>query len=211
MPYIYCITNHENGKKYVGKTTTSVSKRWKEHCRDYKKSRCEDRPLYRAMIKYGVDSFSVEELEECDAKECSNREVYWVEKLNTYKHGYNATVGGDGSILYDYEEIRKAYKSGLTMKETAEVIGCCVDIVSRAVKDIKREPRISGSCKSSVKVLQYKEDEYIQTFNSIADAAHWCVDNGLAKTYNGGVRSHIADVAKHKTKRAYGYRWEYEQ
>lgn len=42
-------------------------------------------------------------------------------------------------------------------------------------------------------------------------AAHWCVDNGYAKTYNGGVRSHISNAAKHKTKTAYGYRWEYAQ
>lgn len=37
MSYIYCITNHVNGKKYIGKTTSSVSKRWK------------DRPLYRGV------------------------------------------------------------------------------------------------------------------------------------------------------------------
>lgn len=29
--------------------------------------------------------------------------------------------------------------------------------------------------------------------------------------YNGGVRSHISNAAKHKTKTAYGYRWEYAQ
>lgn len=51
----------------------------------------------------------------------------------------------------------------------------------------------------------------VQVFDSIADAAHWCVDNGYAKTYNGGVRSHISNAAKHKTKTAYGYRWEYAQ
>lgn len=51
----------------------------------------------------------------------------------------------------------------------------------------------------------------VQVFNSVADAAHWCVDNGYAKTYNGGVRSHISNAAKHKTKTAYGYRWEYAQ
>lgn len=28
---------------------------------------------------------------------------------------------------------------------------------------------------------------------------------------NGGVRSHISNAAKHKTKTAYGYRWEYAQ
>lgn len=49
-----------------------------------------------------------------------------------------------------------------------------------------------------VKIEQYNEDILVQVFNSVADAAHWCVDNGYAKTYNGGVRSHISNAAKHK-------------
>lgn len=107
MSYIYCITNHVNGKKYIGKTTSSVSKRWKEHCRDYKKERCKDRPLYRAMNKYGIDSFSIEMLEECSSKESSGRETYWINEFKTYGNGYNATTGGDGSIIWNYDEIRE--------------------------------------------------------------------------------------------------------
>ena len=44
------------------KTTYSVTKRFQEHCRDYKKERCEKRPLYDAMNKYGIENFVVEEL-----------------------------------------------------------------------------------------------------------------------------------------------------
>lgn len=182
MSYIYCITNHVNGKKYIGKTTSSVSKRWKEHCRDYKKERCKDRPLYRAMNKYGIDSFSIEMLEECSSKESSGRETYWINEFKTYG---NATTGGDGSIIWNYDEIRELYAARHSMKETAKIVGCHPDTVSKVVKDIKRSHSNSES--------------------------HWCVDNGYAKTYNGGVRSHISNAAKHKTKTAYGYRWEYAQ
>lgn len=70
---------------------------------------------------------------------------------------------------------------------------------------------IASHIVAPVKIEQYNEDILVQVFNSVADAAHWCVDNGYAKTYNGGVRSHISNAAKHKTKTAYGYRWEYAQ
>lgn len=70
-----------------------------------------------------------------------------------------------------------------------------IDDLSKVVKDIKRSHSNSeshcGSCKPPVKIEQYNEDILVQVFNSVADAAHWCVDNGYAKTYNGGVRSHI--------------------
>ena len=193
MSYIYCITNHVNGKKYIGKTTSSVSKRWKEHCRDYKKERCKDRPLYRAMNKYGIDSFSIEMLEECSSKESSERETYWINEFKTYGNGYNATTGGDGSIIWNYDEIRELYAAGHSMKDTAKIVGCPV---SKVVKDIKRSHNNSksrcGSCKPPVKIEQYNEDMLVQVFDSVANAAHWCVDNGYAKTYNG-------------------YRWEYAQ
>ncbi len=54
MAYIYIIENDINDKKYIGKTTFSIEKRWAEHCRDCKREHLEKRPLYRAMNKYGI-------------------------------------------------------------------------------------------------------------------------------------------------------------
>jgi group I intron endonuclease len=66
MAYIYMITNEINGKVYVGKTEESIQKRFVEHCADSKKERNKNRPLYRAMNKYGVENFTIHLLEETD-------------------------------------------------------------------------------------------------------------------------------------------------
>ena len=109
MGYIYLITNKINNKKYVGKTTKSIKERWEEHLKDSKKEKCEIRPLYRAIRKYGIENFTIEEIEKCNIISLSEKEQYWIKYYNTYEDGYNATLGGDGSILLDYDEIIKAY------------------------------------------------------------------------------------------------------
>ena len=94
MGYIYCITNLINEKKYVGKTTYSITKRFQEHCKDSKKERCERRPLYSALNKYGIENFVVEELIECPNDELDSYEKMYIEKLQTYGHnGHNGHNG----------------------------------------------------------------------------------------------------------------------
>ena len=88
MPYIYKITNKINGKSYIGKTLKTIEVRWSEHCQDYKKERNEKRPLYSAMKKYGVNNFSIEEIEECNEEELNEKERYWIEFYRTFKYGY---------------------------------------------------------------------------------------------------------------------------
>jgi len=61
MPYIYVITNDVNEKQYVGKTLETIDKRFKQHIRDRNRDEYRNRPLYRAMNKYGVDHFTVSE------------------------------------------------------------------------------------------------------------------------------------------------------
>lgn len=65
MAFIYKITNLINGKSYIGKTSFSIKKRFKEHQRDAFRDRNEKRPLYSAMRKYGIENFTVEQVEEC--------------------------------------------------------------------------------------------------------------------------------------------------
>lgn len=111
MGYIYKITNDVNSKMYIGKTEyTNPEKRWKEHLSDYKKDRCEKRPLYAAMNKYGEEHFHFEVLEETNnPDDTCKREQYWINELRTYVgfkdcSGYNATLGGDGKVYINLDE-----------------------------------------------------------------------------------------------------------
>ena len=103
--FIYCIRNSINQKIYIGKTTKTLEERWKIHIRDSKKINEEIRPLYRAFNKYGIDKFHIELIEECDISILSEREIYWRDYYKSNKTGYNATFGGYGKIVYDYNKI----------------------------------------------------------------------------------------------------------
>lgn len=213
MPFIYCITNVINNKQYVGKTTLTVEERFRNHCKDRKKRRNEKRPLYNAMNKYGVDNFVFETLIECTAEELSTYEQFYIDKLDTYKHGYNATKGGDGKILFDYKKIIELYQKGLTFEEISKQIGCCSDTVSNVIHghNVPTKQHYTGSCQQPLKVVQCDKsnNQELRIFDSIAQAAHWLVDNGYIKTYCSGVRGHISSCCRGLIKTAYKFKWRF--
>lgn len=206
MAYIYCITNLINSKRYVGKTTTSIEERWKEHCYDFQKERCNKRPLYDAMNKYSVENFMIEELEYVDSNsELSEREIYWIKELGTYgSNGYNASKGGDGTILYNHSEIVELARLGYTSSQMQEKIGCCKDTIYKVLKANNIKIR-----KSNAKLIaQYDlAGNFIQVFFGSREAQEWLINNGI--TDNKSAQSHIIGCCKNKTKSQYGYIWKY--
>ena len=94
---IYCIENIINHKKYIGLSKNCL-KRWQDHySKSYHSVREDDlnKPLYKAMKKYGRENFSFTIIEECPIEKLQEREIYWINFLDTYNNGYNATKGGD--------------------------------------------------------------------------------------------------------------------
>ena len=96
---IYLITNHKDGKLYVGQhNKTNISERWRAHKQNASRN---DRkyPLYTAMRKHGIDNFTCDIIYITSCNSLDKYEIYFAELLNTYvwnKRGYNAVLCGGG-------------------------------------------------------------------------------------------------------------------
>lgn len=116
MRYIYLITNLINGKFYVGQTK-NFSLRKAGHLYA---ARCgNERPLYRAIRKYGEDSFEFKVLEECEDEIVNEREQHWVEQYDSFNplKGYNLTSGGNYPLQIS-DETRTKLSAALIAKWT---------------------------------------------------------------------------------------------
>ena len=115
---IYKITNKVNGKSYIGQTRYTIEFRWKQH--QHKK---DNTYFHNAIHKYGIENFSIEILEKCNIEDLNSREIFYIAKYDTFKNGYNLTIGGDGNrkLLLDdsYSEIKELYLSGFSSNKIA--------------------------------------------------------------------------------------------
>lgn len=115
---IYKISNTVNQKVYIG-YTSNFENRKKQHIRSVGK---KDSKLYRAMRLYGVGSFSFEIIYQSKEKNHTKNtmEAKFIEEYDSYKNGYNGSLGGDGfdsetnshyaKMNWENEEYRKTMK-----------------------------------------------------------------------------------------------------
>lgn len=115
---IYKVTNKVNGKSYIGQTRYTLEFRWRQH--QHKK---DNTYFHNAIRKYGVENFNIEILEECNYEDLNSKEIFYIAKFDTFKNGYNLTIGGDGNrtLLLDdkYNEIKELYLSGFSSNKIA--------------------------------------------------------------------------------------------
>ena len=213
MAYIYKITNIQNGKVYIGKTEySSIEKRFMQHKND--RFRYPERPLYKAMNKYGLDNFKFEIIEETDSPE--EREIYWISFYNSYGNkGYNATLGGDGKKYLDYDKILKDYKENQNMTEVAKKNKCSVDSV-RNVLQLNNVEILNGGVVGAVKngkkviMIDKTTNEELKEFKTQRDAAKFLQENLLSNTSDAkSLAAKIGKVCKGERKTCAGFKWKY--
>jgi group I intron endonuclease len=114
---IYCFTHIESGRQYCGQSV-DCAERFKQHTTPKKGAA----GIKGAIMKYGVDAFSFQILEECKREELNEREVWWIAQLGTLSPGgYNQTSGGgQGTSISDEtkERLSAALKGRAKSEET---------------------------------------------------------------------------------------------
>ena len=86
---IYKITNINSQKCYVGQAA-DIASRWKQHIKRGIGAEAPTRnKLYPAMLKYGVENFTFEIIEECSRDKLNSREDYWQEYFGAKEFGYS--------------------------------------------------------------------------------------------------------------------------
>ena len=118
---IYCHINKINNKRYIGLTkfTKNPDARWRSGSGYSAK---HHRIFAAAIKKYGWDNFEhiILESDLPSLKIANEREKYWIAYYHSYIgdpecHGYNATIGGDGSIGRVLTEAEKEWRRQLKL------------------------------------------------------------------------------------------------
>lgn len=199
---IYKIENKINGHCYIGQST-DILRRWRNHKTVANNENHEDKeyPLYRAIRKYGIENFDFSILEECKVEELNEKELYYIQKYNSYFNGYNQTIGGNQGkgiaskdqiigIIHDLET------TDMLHKEIADKWGLSSEIVQgintgRYWKQDREYP------------IQRPHPTFIRNgkvfyYTGITKEKHYCIDCGK-EVFRTSIRCHSCEC-KHRGK-----------
>ena len=165
-----------------------------------------------AMRKYGIEHFHIELIEETNNPE--EKEQYWIKYYNSFKKGYNATLGGDGKRYIDYNLVIQTYLELQNIKQTAKQLNICIDSVRHILIQNKISIKSSNDISKtmlgkSVTMFSKKENKYLKTFDTIREASKYLIINNYTKGKESTVATHISEVCKGKRKSAFGFLWKY--
>lgn len=106
---VYQILNLVNGKRYIG-ISKDCELRWQQHKNDLVKNKHKNVHLQRAWNTYGELNFEFSIIDvydySKDRRGLLEKEIEYIAKFDSFKNGYNRTIGGDGSSLITFSDER---------------------------------------------------------------------------------------------------------
>ena len=122
-----------NGKVYIGITSQKLNRRFRDG-----KGYYNNKHFYNAIKKYGWDNFSHEVLfDNLTEEEAKLMEQFYIALYDSFKNGYNRTLGGEGLLGYTpTEETRiKLRNANIGKKPSPETIEKRIESLKNAWKD----------------------------------------------------------------------------
>ena len=185
MPtYFYKISFVNSPKVYIGRTN-NTRRRWNEH-RAKSNRDFENRKLYNALRKYGVESaiFDViETVHNCTKEQMNSRERQLIEQYDSFNNGYNSTIfsGGHNGLPKEKHPLWGKKHS----KETRNKM--CLSHRDISGKNHPNYGKFGADNPKSKIWKIYRTDNRIDVTNNRRE---WSIDNGysdgnLSNLYNG--------------------------
>jgi group I intron endonuclease len=101
--YIYTITNKVSGKVYVGQAV-DYNKRWWKHRSELRGNYHKNQHLQRSYNKHGEEAFEYAVVATVPIEELDSAETAYIAQYDSFKNGYNGTLGGDGIRGFNHTE-----------------------------------------------------------------------------------------------------------
>lgn len=205
---IYFIVNKVTNEFYVGQTT-NFSRRKSEHFSKLDKNLHPNKKLQNSYNKYGKKNFEIIKLDfDITKEELSQKERFFIKKLDSYNNGFNLTEGGDGGDTrskLNFDDYCFAYFGnkkypGMTNR-TAKIL----KVDSSSISAIVNEKSYLNFLDQAKKMTNEQKEKYILDFEDktkVIQNPPWTVRKTLddettfnimcvVSTYGRGIESAI--------------------
>ena len=197
---VYKVTNKINGKMYIGCTTKTLKSRKNGHLSE---SRCRCYyAIHKAIRHYGENNFSWQVIDTAQTQqELFDKETYYIQFYDTYKNGYNSTLGADNTTLgYKFDD---EHKKHFSKTRSGEKNGNYnhkwskeqKKIASNTMKRIAAEHKANGIINSAKRpeVRKKLSDGKLGELNPNSNKWLLTSPNGIEYSFTGGLKRFLKE------------------
>lgn len=216
---IYKIENLINGSIYIGQSI-DIEKRWSTHISILNQNNHYNAHLQNAWNKYGSENFKFSIIEECKQFELNDREIYWIDKYDSFINGYNLTPGGGNTESFSKSVIQfdmngKELNRYFSISEAETITGINYSMISECCSNKRKTaggyiwqyedgfvsvPSWHFQSRKFREICQINDDgKIINIFPSSAEA----------KRVTGICDTSIIRCCQGTLQKAGGYKWKY--